>query len=80
MLKKIMKLEQKATQKQERAQKEILQEKEKEAQLTKDIGVKTMTENQEQQDVCTEIRRGQILENPSISGNYKITTLQLTEV
>ncbi|MCI4392613.1 hypothetical protein PGIGA_G00147940 [Pangasianodon gigas] len=77
-----MKKEEKAKKKQKKAQEEMWQEKEKGAQMTKDMDVKIMMESQEneQQDVCTEISRGQYSENLTIIGNTETTTLELAEI
>lgn len=73
--------EEKAEKKQKKVQEEMLQEKDKEAQMTKDMDVKIMMENQEkeQDNVCIKISRGH-LENLSITGNTEPTTLELTEI
>ncbi|XP_017307016.1 urea transporter 2 isoform X2 [Ictalurus punctatus] len=73
--------EEKAEKKQKKVQEEMLQEKDKEAQMTKDMDVKIMMENQEkeQHNVCIKISRGH-LENLSITGNTEPTTLELTEI
>ncbi|MCJ8746838.1 hypothetical protein PDJAM_G00146460 [Pangasius djambal] len=77
-----MKKEEKAKKKQKKAQEEMLQEKEKEGQMTKDMDAKIMMESQEneQQDVCTEIGRGHYSENLTIVGNKETTTLELAEI
>ncbi|KAF7687339.1 hypothetical protein HF521_014567 [Silurus meridionalis] len=61
-----------------KAEEEMLQEKENEVQITKNTDVKIMMEakGKEEQDVCTEICRGQHSENLYITKNTMTTTIQ----
>lgn len=77
-----MKNKEKANERQKKAQEEVLQDKEKDAQITKDMDVNIMMKSHEneQKDVCTEISRGHHSENLAITGSTGTTTLELAEL